>query len=302
MSAFIKQIPTDIELIPCAYHNSVVFDKSLYIYGGANSSTTFGHMFSSRNLRNWVMSKRIKDENGNLIPPMDTGGMIEFNNRIYLMAGWTGSIFSPNVYVSQNMVIWEKLPPAPWAPRQYFGCCVFQDKLFVIGGFSDLISNNIDVWWTRDCIQWHRIQDAPWSPIWWQCKAVSFNGKMYVLLANSSDNNQIWATNNGINWIKMPMNDEFQRRLYFAFITFENKMIIVSGGSQVATHNDIWYSKDGVTWKKATDAIVPNINGIFGMNANCFNNELIIHLGLYKQGLSNVYSNDIYSVSRDIFV
>jgi hypothetical protein len=67
-----------------------------------------------------------------------------------------------DIWSSGDGVNWTlELAEAPWTPRQYHETVVFDDKMWVIGGWS-MEGNLNDVWFSEDDVTWTELVDAPW--------------------------------------------------------------------------------------------------------------------------------------------
>jgi len=48
---------------------------------------------------------------------------------------------------------------APWEARMWAIPMVYADRLWIIGGFDNVHRANFDdVWWTKDGVEWHRLE------------------------------------------------------------------------------------------------------------------------------------------------
>jgi hypothetical protein len=104
--------------------------------------------------------------------------LCEHNSKVYLMGGWNGSSYLNDVYVTTNMVTWERLSDASWAGRGKFEAFSFDGKLWVIAGQND--SGYLrDTWCTSNGSNWEQKFSVPSVPR--RRRGIVFNGKMYVL-------------------------------------------------------------------------------------------------------------------------
>jgi plastocyanin len=139
----------------------------------------------------------------------------------------------------------------PWAMRDELMGCVFNGKMWVLGG-SDGGNPNIkyfkDVWSSTDGIHWTKEKDsADWSN-----RRVSscfaLNDKMFICGGIGEDNkalNDVWSTTNGSNWTK-------ETDHAFSVPLFEHKTVIINNKAWVLSHNEssIYVSNNGVNWEK----------------------------------------------------
>ncbi len=79
--------------------------------------------------------------------------------------------------------------------------------------------------------------------------ATVLNNRIWLISGQSNSNgnptylSQILASNNGINWIQLPVSNNFKARSNHQAVTF-NSMILISGGENSdSTFNEIWSVK-----------------------------------------------------------
>jgi hypothetical protein len=90
-----------------------------------------------------------KIENPNSWSQRDGAGALVFNGKIFLLGGWNHETVVNEVWVSDNLFEWSRLPDAPWQARHGAGWVVHNGKIYVVGG--DLID---DVWSSPDGTNW----------------------------------------------------------------------------------------------------------------------------------------------------
>src|SRR4029450_1541265 len=80
------------------------------------------------------------------------GGSADVKDRIWILGGGTYDTpkypernYYNDVWSSADGIRWERaVASAPWAPRQYHDVAVFDDRLWVLEGYSK--ANRNDVW------------------------------------------------------------------------------------------------------------------------------------------------------------
>lgn len=201
----------------------------------------------------------------------DGAGAITLNNQMFLIGGWNPAdpITYPHatnneVWQSVDGLNWSLLTVAPWEPRHTFGSLVFNNKMWVLGGDQLQCGFQKDIWNSPDGITWNLVTDeAPWGDRMLHIAFV-FNGKMWVMGGQKiiyCDNdeeivyNDIWYSDDGINWTKASEAAEWSPRgmIEGSFI-FDNKVWLLGGGIyQKKYYNDVWNSEDGIHWKLVDD-------------------------------------------------
>lgn len=91
-----------------------------------------------------------------------SGVVTSFNDRIWVVGGgyydhpvpserWTN-----HVYSSPDGVNWRQEPDAPWTGRQYADICVWDNKLWMVGGHNG--SNLADIWYMEKGGTWTKFE------------------------------------------------------------------------------------------------------------------------------------------------
>ena len=71
--------------------------------------------------------------------------------------------FNNDVWSSADGKNWELVTEkAPWQARQYQSVTVFDNKIWVMGGYGDDYTNLADAWYSPDGKTWTQVQDVPW--------------------------------------------------------------------------------------------------------------------------------------------
>jgi hypothetical protein len=214
-----------------------------------------------------------KIENKQSWSPRDGAGVVYFNGKIHLIGGWNHSATTNEVWVTDNLYDWIRLPDAPWTARHGAGWVVHDGRIYVVGG--DLIP---DVWHTQDGINWtQNVSNAPFGEVYTPI-AHSFKGYIYlyggqywgpVRWCGSRPDcfpvgiNDVWRSRDGANWEKVGSAPWSGRGLIHGSLVFKDEIFILGGGLKNATErysetyiefSDIWSSKDGENWTKRSDA------------------------------------------------
>lgn len=100
------------------------------------------------------------------------GGSAVLNDRLWILGGGTYDTaqipqrkFFNDVWSTADGVHWQQhLAHAPWEPRQYHDVAVFDQRLWVLEGYSPAKGNRADVWHSADGQNWHEVPQTPWKP------------------------------------------------------------------------------------------------------------------------------------------
>ena len=137
--------------------------------------------------------------------------------------------------------------------RKYGGLKSLNGSLYYFGGQNDTtgVFYN-DVWKSTDGLNWQLLTvNAPWSPRKW-FMAESFQGRIWMLggfqfsdgtEGSKSNLNDIWVTQDGINWEPyLPVNPWSIRHAAY-HVVFQNRIWLMGGFDNFEVkgfHNDIW--------------------------------------------------------------
>ncbi len=201
----------------------------------------------------------------------DSHGSVVFKDKIWLFGGIDGGKnFDGNygnlphksdIWVSENGEDWELVAEdAPWGKRRSLGMAVFNNKIWLLGGFEKRIRNSEhknDVWISEDGMNWERVlSSAPWSPRSGHSVNV-FNDKIWVIggvnFFERELKNDVWFSENGINWTEAVSSAPWPGRYDHTVTVFKNKLWLMGGcgfgESAASTKDDIWVSENGEDWE-----------------------------------------------------
>lgn len=94
-----------------------------------------------------------------------SGSVTSFNGRIWVVGGGyyrSNDLFqryTNSVYSSSDGVNWKREPDAPWTPRQYGDLCVWNNRLWMVGGYNE--QNLSDIWYMTADGDWHKFETPP---------------------------------------------------------------------------------------------------------------------------------------------
>lgn len=201
---------------------------------------------------------------------VDGHQLVVFRDKLWVLGGWLGkydhdkasfkqgnSHWTSQVWCTSDGENWESKGDAPWAGRHGFGCVVFDDKIWVIGG-----DQHTDVWNSEDGIQWNKILDkVPWGERYFPYM-VSFKGKIWVMggihIDFSAGNemrekyNDVWSTVDGVNWVREVEFVKWAPRGLISGNAVLDDALYIYGGSILYSYafNDVWKTNNGVEWTK----------------------------------------------------
>jgi hypothetical protein len=124
------------------------------------------------------------------------GGGAVFQDRIWILGGGTYDTpqtptrqYFNDVWSSSDGIHWKcHTDSAPWAPRQYHDVAVWDDRLWVLEGYSG--DNRNDVWYSRDGANWMELPSTPWKPR--HAASVFVHGDCLWMVAGNNMEADVW--------------------------------------------------------------------------------------------------------------
>lgn len=124
-----------------------------------------------------------------------TGAVTSFNGRIWVIGGgyyghpdnevrWTN-----HVYSSEDGISWVKEPDAPWSGRQFADVCVWDNKLWMVGGHNG--RNLSEIWYMKKDGSWHQYEPSPLFVPRHASAVATYNDKLVIVCGDQ--NNECWV-------------------------------------------------------------------------------------------------------------
>jgi hypothetical protein len=183
-------------------------------------------------------------------------GFLTFNDQLWMIGGIRDerdSAYSTNdVWSSSDGINWAQATPnAGFVIRNDSGCVVFNNQMWIVGGYCPEFSGTTnDVWSSSDGTNWAQATANAGFLGRENLSLLVFNNQMWVI-GGSSDGgnaNDVWCSSDGTNWTQATAAAEWLWHWGISSTVFDNKMWIMGG--QVT--NDVWYSSNGTNWTMAT--------------------------------------------------
>ncbi len=182
--------------------------------------------------------------------------------------------------MSQANYKWTQLTDAaPFAPRDGAGALVYNDRIWIIGGWNPddttyfpRVCNN-EVWSSADGVEWTLDKDNTYTNRYdpatdWEGRHTAgyavYKDSMWIVGGDCNQGHyqsDVWSSANGVKWDLI--NNEVpwaQRVLHYTFV-FQDKIWILGGQTlpQFAPaeqhyYNDVWNTEDGVEWQRLESA------------------------------------------------
>ena len=188
---------------------AIVFNNKIWIMGGnrVRDDIFYNDVWNSEDGINWTRVKA--DNNVGWSKRQTRGTIVVFKNKIWVIGGITGNSIDniPNdVWSSTDGSTWDLVTNnAPWPKRVYHNIVVYNNKIWVIGGFGiDQNNESInfkDAWYSEDGVNWTQATvNAWWSGKRSAYPVVVFKNKIWALGGDGRDNanspsflNDVWS-------------------------------------------------------------------------------------------------------------
>ncbi len=238
-------------------------------------------------------------------PSRADASVLSYGNKLWIMGGdgygtlSTSTSCYTDVWSSSDGTNWNLVNSSvPWGGRCGAGAVVFNNKMWLLGGFGSGSEN--DVWSSSDGVTWtEATANAPWAGRDGASIFV-FNNELWVMggeAAGSAYYNDVWSSSDGVTWTEATANapwpgtyapsTHFPRNANESFLIYDNEMWVID-----STTNNAWYSTDGVTWTAA--AMSAPWAGRYGTSVASFNNAIWLLGGTDGQSSAQYY-NDVWS-------
>ena len=154
---------------------------------------------------------------------------------------------------------------AGWQARDSQGEFVFEDQMWMLGGWFDAKQPNPrDVWKSPDGKQWTcAVEVAPWEHSDLSV-ALVYKNRMWFMggrkLPGAENSNKVWSSPDGAQWTLETDSPGWCPRVSPSFVVFKDRMWVMGGtenfydDNDQTLKNDVWSSADGKEWKLETAA------------------------------------------------
>jgi hypothetical protein len=138
-----KQETASAEWSPRVYHQAVVHDNKIYLFGGGNYTPTYhakNDVWSSTDGIHWTR----ETEAAPWAPRLWFSAEV-YRGRMWVLGGWAKDTDNfGDVWHSGDGKSWQRLETkTSWKARHEHSVFVFQDKLWVAGGHARPLSNEV---------------------------------------------------------------------------------------------------------------------------------------------------------------
>lgn len=242
-------------------HAAVVYRDRLWVIGGWGAGP-LGDVWSSADGLNWQIATAEA-----AWPARKAAAAAVFADRIWLLGGTLGVEGLHDVWSTTDGAAWTSEGQAPWSGRHNHAAVVFAGRLWILGGWGGKEGGGegdlSDVWSSADGAAWTRVTGAaPWAARNGH-SALAYDGRLWVLGGwgrrdDGSEGNlaDVWSTADGATWRRESAKAPWAPRNHQAVVAFADRLWVLggwgTGDGKEGNLNDVWWTKDGKTWRPAT--------------------------------------------------
>ncbi|MCX7424957.1 MAG: hypothetical protein NTW96_04930 [Planctomycetia bacterium] len=215
---------------------------------------------------------------------------------------------------------------AAYAPRDGAGALVYDDKMWLLGGWNppDTVNFprgcNNEVWNSTNGADWTLVKpntfNSGYDPATdWEGRHTAgyavYDDKMWIVGGDPLQGHyqtDVWNSTDGVNWTQVNVGNPapWGERVLHHTLTFQNKIWVMGGQTlppyvsspPEAFYNDVWNTTDGINWTPVpTEGPMWEPRGMIGNNV-VFNNRMwILGGGTYNTPTTpdRKYYNDVWS-------
>lgn len=150
---------------------------------------------------------------------------------------------------------------APWAPRDSAGELVFNNRMWIFGGYTPEVIG--DIWSSADGKEWVQSGSMPDGALINIPLEFVFQGKMWLVTSDGV----LRSSADGAHWTTVTDSVPWKARHAAGAAVFKDRMWILGGARTPSALNDVWSSADGVNWTLETPAAPWPARQVFSMIA-----------------------------------
>jgi hypothetical protein len=235
---------------------SVVFKGKLWVIGGSSTNLDyFNDIWYSDDGISWT---RATENPG--FSPRRNHQVVEYKGQLWLIGGESGMYeYKNDIWTSKDGIYWTEVDvKEPFPERVNHQVTVFKGKIWVIGGYGSS-STGRSVWSSKDGKVWTEEVNEAAFPARDMHQLVAFKDKMWIIAGQRGSTRfaDVWSSPDGITWTQAAdlADSGFRPRMLHEAAVYAGRMW-VSGGyvEGYGAANDVWYTKDGLEWKQATES------------------------------------------------
>lgn len=218
---------------------AVVFNNKLWVITSGSGSSYPSEIWSSVDGLTWVEE----------IPTGDFFGLTGVNILVF-----EGKLWAIGGTPEEDSGVWSSSDGINWTKETSNGAdftgltlsqaVVFNDQIFVLGGYRSGIGSSNEVWSSSDGVNWTQVTlTGPGFNAEVGHQALVFDNKLWVIGGIGVEYlNEVWSSSDGAIWQQEVFNGEvFPPRAYHALAAFKSGIWVIGGRFENDPRlNDVW--------------------------------------------------------------
>ena len=215
----------------------VSFNNKIWVIGGARTSA--GVTLRNNTVYSKFHSSAVWTQHTNApFSRRRNHATVVFKNKIWVIGGVSSSSFGTaesDIWSTSDGETWTReVTNAPFGARNRFQVLVYNNELYVIGGYQTTGSNRRvnDIWKSSDGINWTEVRSTvhKFSPRM-NHAAVVYKDRIYVIGGDTGSNvNDIWYSEDGcVTWTRDTATGGFPLTAGIEAQVFNDKIFLIGG-------------------------------------------------------------------------
>ena len=237
--------------------------------GNADNSVTYydADIWSSGNGSSWTQATGGAPFGGRY-----GSQVLSYNGLLWLIGGNSGGTLKNDVWNSPDGSNWTQVLPTSagtatqFTPREDFGAVVFNNAMWVIGGWAG--GNKNDVWSSTDGITWTQVlANGASSPTHfaarWGMSTLVYNNTLWLISGASGTSvnstptaayGDAWSSVNGSVWTEVANLNPYELSYYHQVVADGGLMYLTGGFIWPAwgAQNSIMTTANGINWSSVS--------------------------------------------------
>lgn len=280
------------------------FQNKLWLIGGwdpphhTDPNNVHNEIWNSTDGVNWTFVDTA-DWSGRHI-----SGWLVYDSSIWVIGADPQNGGISDVWKSKDGLNWTKIADniPNYQSRTMHMVAKLGDYILNFGGLSGGDEDLNEVWRTKNGKDWERLADAPWPGRGMVLNSCVQNDTTLWLLGGGSlsrymDFNDVWKTNDGINWKLVNEGAPWHVRHWQTVAWHDNKMWVINGYTDT-DDNDVWYSQDGIKWFELKNS---PYKGRHAHSTTVFGNTIWMGFGINSHDLWRLKNaNKVASIDENL--
>lgn len=230
-------------------HKVCVFNKEIYLVGGYDGSAYMNDCWRSGDGLNWTrLTNTVWSVGGRR-----SHELVVFDGRMFLIGGLSSAGYHGDVWTSVDGTTWNLITTGldlPWTERYGHACCVFDNRIWLTGGYDFTAAVQSDVWATQNGIEWTRYElPADFAARVYHTMTV-YDGKMVIIGGSSNIQGtaltDLYYSAVGTAWKRGIQTLPFSRYGHTT-LDFNGRLYVLAGSS--TTYTATVYRSNSMEWQ-----------------------------------------------------